>query len=217
MVGLLACAECGESQGGGLTWLVVTGGVMAVWLTAKWAWTAWKSQGVSNMNRIGRTLGVVAVVAAAATLVVATMGHAQGPAEAPASQPATVAASLPRLVDFGSQSCIPCKKMEPILAQLKAEYAGRLDVEFVDVGLRENAPRARAAGIQGIPTQIFLNAEGKEVWRHVGYIAKADLLAKWRELGLDKAATSQPASQVASQPATAPACAPTPCCPSGGK
>lgn len=92
---------------------------------------------------------------------------------------------LPKLVDLGAKSCVPCKMMAPILEQLTAEYEGVLDVEFIDVWKPQNRDRAMAYGIESIPTQIFFNAEGKELWRHVGFISKPDILKKWKELGYD--------------------------------
>jgi thioredoxin 1 len=91
--------------------------------------------------------------------------------------------SLPRLVDLGADKCIPCKMMAPILAELAQEYAGQLDVVFIDVWKkREEAPRY---GIRVIPTQIFYGADGKELFRHLGFFAKNDILAKWKELGVE--------------------------------
>ena len=45
---------------------------------------------------------------------------------------------LPKLIDLGASKCIPCKKMAPILEEVKKEYAGILDVEFIDVWQKEN-------------------------------------------------------------------------------
>jgi thioredoxin 1 len=89
----------------------------------------------------------------------------------------------PRLVDLGADKCIPCRMMVPILAELTQEYAGQLEVEFIDVWKkREEAPRY---GIRLIPTQIFYGADGKELFRHEGFFAKKDILAKWKELGIE--------------------------------
>jgi len=94
-----------------------------------------------------------------------------------------VGTSLPRLLDLGSHKCIPCKKMTPILAQMKKEYRGLLDVDFIDVWKPENKERALFFKIKSIPTQIFFDTSGKELWRHVGFISKEDILKKWNELG----------------------------------
>ena len=88
----------------------------------------------------------------------------------------------PRLLDLGSGKCMPCKKMAPILDELKKEYAARVDVEFIDV--RENPDAARRHGVESIPTQIFFDVTGKERYRHQGFFAKEDILEKWEELGL---------------------------------
>jgi len=94
------------------------------------------------------------------------------------------AQGLPRLLDIGSKTCIPCKMMEPVLEELRKEYAGKMQVDFIDVAVRENLPIAEQYKVQLIPTQIFLDAKGKELWRHEGFIGKADILAKWAELGI---------------------------------
>jgi thioredoxin 1 len=94
--------------------------------------------------------------------------------------------ALPRLVDVGSDTCIPCKMMMPVLAELKAQYFGRLRVEFCDI--REDPNAVQKYKIRVIPTQIFYDAAGQERFRHEGFISKDDILAKWRELGVDLAA-----------------------------
>lgn len=96
-----------------------------------------------------------------------------------------VAAKLPRLLDLGAGKCIPCKMMKPILDDLKANYADRFTTEFIDVW--ENPDAGRKYGIEMIPTQIFYDAEGKELFRHVGFFGKEDILAKWKDLGVDVA------------------------------
>jgi thioredoxin 1 len=90
---------------------------------------------------------------------------------------------LPRLVDLGADKCIPCKMMAPILAGLAKDYAGQLNVQFIDVW--KNAEQGKPYGIRVIPTQIFFDAAGKERFRHEGFMAKKDILAKWRELGVE--------------------------------
>jgi len=103
---------------------------------------------------------------------------------APASRTAAVENKpLPRLLDLGANKCIPCKMMMPILADLQKEYAGRLEVVFVDI--LELPDMAKAYSVEVIPTQIFYDAEGNELFRHTGFFAKDDILAKWKELGVN--------------------------------
>ena len=109
-------------------------------------------------------------------------------AAAATSRPATPASApvasrkLPRVVDLGADKCIPCKKLAPILEELKKEYEGRVIVEVIDVW---KTPKAgEPYKIRVIPTQIFFDADGKEVWRHEGFLPKADFVAKFKELGV---------------------------------
>jgi thioredoxin 1 len=88
---------------------------------------------------------------------------------------------LPRLLDLGADKCVPCKLMVPVLEELKKEYAGKLHVEFIDVWKDPDA--GKKYGVEIIPTQIFFDPEGKELFRHSGFFGKADILAKWKELG----------------------------------
>jgi thioredoxin 1 len=92
-------------------------------------------------------------------------------------------AKLPKLVDLGAGKCIPCKMMKPILDDLKANHAARFVTVFIDVW--ENPDAGKAYGIEVIPTQIFYAADGKELFRHVGFYGKEDILGKWKELGVD--------------------------------
>jgi thioredoxin 1 len=91
-------------------------------------------------------------------------------------------AGLPRLLDLGAESCIPCKMMKPVLAELKNEFQGKMQVDFIDVW--KNPAEANSYGVQSIPTQIFYNASGKELFRHEGFFSKAEILGKWKELGV---------------------------------
>ncbi len=100
-----------------------------------------------------------------------------------AASPTAPASALPRLVDLGADKCIPCKMMAPILEELREQYKGRLDVVFIDVWKNPNA--GAEYGIKLIPTQIFFDAAGNELFRHEGFFSKEDILAKWKEFGVD--------------------------------
>jgi len=87
----------------------------------------------------------------------------------------------PVLLELGSHSCIPCKKMIPILDELNTEQTTFI-VSFVDVWAVEG--KGEQYGIKSIPTQIFFDGDGTELFRHVGFYPKEDILAKWREFGV---------------------------------
>jgi thioredoxin 1 len=130
-----------------------------------------------------RTRGLLAAVAAG--LVAAGPGctASDGQPQAPEPPPRSAAArAIPRLVDLGSVGCIPCKAMAPILEGLKAEYAGRMEVEFIDVW--KNRDAADAYGVRIIPTQVFFGADGKELARHQGFVGKDEILAQWKAVGV---------------------------------
>ena len=98
------------------------------------------------------------------------------------SQKQVTAQQIPRLVDLGAGKCIPCKAMAPILEGLKTEYAGRMDVQFIDVWKDPDAGKAH--GISIIPTQIFYAADGRELARHQGFLDRDAILAQWKALGV---------------------------------
>ena len=109
--------------------------------------------------------------------------HTPSTGKAPAAAtPVKMAAALPRLLELGSDSCRPCQMMQPVLAALRADYAGKLQVDFIDVWKDTSA--GEKYGVRAIPTQIFFDASGKEVFRHTGYYPKEDILAKFKEFGI---------------------------------
>jgi thioredoxin 1 len=111
---------------------------------------------------------------------------AAGPAPAVAGETADAAPKegLPTLLELGSVGCKPCEYMAPIIDALEKELAGKVVVEFHDVG--QNAAIAEKYQIMTIPTQVFLDADGKELFRHIGVFEKEDILAKLNELGMLK-------------------------------
>ncbi len=124
-----------------------------------------------------------AMISVAALMVAIGVVFALKPKSAPpAPQPAARAASQPRLVELGADKCVPCKMMAPILAELKQTYAGQLQVDFIDVW--KNPEAGKEYGIRVIPTQIFYGPDGREFFRHEGFFARDDILAKWKEAGV---------------------------------
>jgi thioredoxin 1 len=130
-------------------------------------------------------LVVAGLVAGAVVLKKAQSPAARAPAAVAAALPPAIADAprkLPKLLDLGAGKCIPCKKMAPILEELKKEFAGKMEVEFVDVW--QNPDAGNKYGIRLIPTQIFYDATGKELFRHEGFFGREDILGKWKELGV---------------------------------
>jgi thioredoxin 1 len=87
------------------------------------------------------------------------------------------------LVDLGANACIPCKMMAPILEKVEKDYKGRAAVIVIDVW-KDKAP-AKRFGIRAIPTQIFFDKEGKEVYRHMGFMSEKDIVAQFKKMGVN--------------------------------
>jgi thioredoxin 1 len=89
---------------------------------------------------------------------------------------------LPKLLDFGANKCIPCKKMAPILQELSEEYKGRVVIKIIEI--YEERELTRANQIQLIPTQIFFDAKNKEFYRHMGFMDKEQIKKVFEKLGV---------------------------------
>jgi len=93
-----------------------------------------------------------------------------------------LASGKPSVADFGARTCIPCKKMAPILEELSRELKGKANITFTDVW--KDNKLGEQYGVQMIPTQIFFDAKGKEVKRHMGFIEKSDILKELKAAGM---------------------------------
>ena len=87
------------------------------------------------------------------------------------------------MVDLGAYRCIPCKMMAPILQKLEKRYAGKAAIVFLDVWV-DPQPGRRFA-IRAIPTQIFFNKKGEEVYRHEGFMSEEAIVAVLQRLGVN--------------------------------
>ena len=85
-------------------------------------------------------------------------------------------------IELGSVNCIPCRQMQPIMKEIAAEYPGQVRVVFYDVW--KNPAPGEHYKIQLIPTQVFLDERGNEVFRHVGVFPKEDLVKFLKEHGV---------------------------------
>lgn len=103
---------------------------------------------------------------------------------ATAAAPSAVNASarkLPKLVDLGTTTCAPCKAMLGVMSELEQSYADQLAVEFINV--QQQGDAAAQYGVRVIPTQVFLDQDGREVFRHTGFYSTEAIVKKWQELG----------------------------------
>ncbi len=88
------------------------------------------------------------------------------------------------MVDLGAHKCIPCKMMAPILEKLGKEYKGKASIVFIDV--RQDRSQAGRFGVRAIPTQVFFDMSGKEVYRHVGFMAEDAIVKQLEKMGVSR-------------------------------
>lgn len=89
-------------------------------------------------------------------------------------------------IELGSEKCIPCKRMRPIMKEIEEEYGDKgVKVIFYDVWTEADSPYAGKYAIQGVPTQVFLDRKGKEYFRHVGFFPKEELIKILQMKGIE--------------------------------
>lgn len=85
-------------------------------------------------------------------------------------------APIVTFIELGSVNCIPCKAMQPVMEEVRRKYGDQVSVLFHDVWTSEGEPYGRSYGIRVIPTQVFLDKDGKEYFRHEGFFPEEELL-----------------------------------------
>ena len=126
-----------------------------------------------RLNRIGLFAGSIAFILVFSLSVSLAEDFSKVPAK-----------GVVTMVDLGAKKCIPCKMMAPILEKLERAYAGKAAIVFIDVWEnKEQAPRFK---VQVIPTQIFFNEKGKEVFRHVGFFDEKSIVEQLTKMGIEK-------------------------------
>ena len=88
----------------------------------------------------------------------------------------------PVLVDFGANSCLPCRQMRPVLKEIAAEYSEKAKVLVIDVYKYQNL--AREHKVLMLPTLVFFDSKGKETFRNVGLMEKEKIVGKLKEIGM---------------------------------
>lgn len=86
------------------------------------------------------------------------------------------------MVDLGASSCIPCKMMAPILEELKTEYKDKAAIVFIDVW--KMPEQSKKYKVSMIPTQVFFDQNGRETYRHVGFMDKQAIVDQLAKMGV---------------------------------
>ena len=129
-------------------------------------------------------LGVVALMGIVGVLSLQLSGCSSDETTASHSQvPGVVPVKgMPTMVDLGANECIPCKMMMPVLEKVEKKYKGKAAIVFIDVW-KDKEP-AKRFGIRAIPTQIFFDKEGKEVFRHEGFMGESEIDRVFKKIGV---------------------------------
>jgi thioredoxin 1 len=87
-------------------------------------------------------------------------------------------------IELGSVNCVPCKAMRPVMTDIETSYQGKVKVLFYDVWTKEGEPYGQKFGIRVIPTQVFLDKDGREFYRHEGFFLASDIKKMLAERGV---------------------------------
>ena len=90
-------------------------------------------------------------------------------------------------IELGSVNCIPCKKMQPVMKAIEQRYCDKVKVVFYDVWTPAQKPFAQKYGIRLIPTQVFLDENGREFFRHEGFFPEAEIHKLFKQRGVTPA------------------------------
>jgi len=138
----------------------------------------------SREEGVKRSLGVAAMIGTIALVGMLFLAGVSCNAGESSAVPEVPVKGKVTMVDIGAKECIPCKMMAPIMEELEREYhdSGKAAIFFIDVW--KNKDQGRKFGIRSIPTQIFYDKDGNEVYRHEGFMEKKAIIAKLQSLGV---------------------------------
>ena len=91
-------------------------------------------------------------------------------------------AKLPQMLQLGADWCPVCRRMKPILAELRKEYKGKAEIIYIDVDKREDV--AEEYNVDAIPVQVFFNSKAKQVFRHEGFWDKKSIKKQFAKMGI---------------------------------
>jgi thioredoxin 1 len=125
----------------------------------------------------------ILVPALLAALLLAGCGKAPRTASAGTQAPRAARRPLVTFIELGSVNCIPCKMMQPVMREIEQRFPRDVEVVFYDVWTERQRQYAAQYNIRVIPTQVFLDAEGQEFFRHEGFFPKEELVELLRQKG----------------------------------
>ncbi len=135
----------------------------------------------SNIRNSRGLFKIIILLSFGAFLFSCSKAPAQAKKSAANSNSASVSVALDTaaftvtFIELGSVNCIPCKAMQPIMEELRQTYPKQVNVIFHDVWTKEGEPLGKQFGIRVIPTQVFLDKDGKENFRHEGFFSMEEL------------------------------------------
>jgi len=141
---------------------------------------------------VGVTAGVALLGAGLVTaLRLNTEASAPVSAALPAGQPVAgddavqraLRAGKPTVAEFGANACVQCRAMKPVLEALRREHGARIAVVNVDLIAQKEANYIQRYRIQLMPTQVFFDAQGREIGRNLGKISGEEILARLQGQG----------------------------------
>ncbi len=88
-------------------------------------------------------------------------------------------------IEMGSVNCMPCRMMTPVMDKVRENFQGQVEVVFYDVWTTADAPMAQRYRIRVIPTQVFLDADGIEYFRHEGFFPYEEIVLILKQKGVE--------------------------------
>ncbi len=124
---------------------------------------------------------IISGILSAALAIFSSCGKKQG--SAAASPPVSGGVKV-TFIELGSVNCVPCRMMVPVMKQVEENFSGQVKVVFYDVWTKEGQPAGQYYRIRAIPTQVFLDSQGREFYRHEGYFPYDELVKVLRMQGV---------------------------------
>src|SRR3989304_4141037 len=124
------------------------------------------------------------IILAALILTPAATGFSQMNTNKPSKKSIAEQKPLVSFVELGSVNCIPCRMMQPVMRSIEGKYGSQVKVVFHDVWTEAGQPAASQYKIRLIPTQVFLDKDGKEFFRHEGFFPEAEIDKLLQKQGL---------------------------------